>query len=77
MFRTGRATIDSGVSRMLRQRAPSVASPEEIRCACVRYLREMRDAAPDDYPRIEERAWRRLVSNLDALGAPLEPPNDN
>jgi len=52
--------------------AGAVVSAGEVRRACLRYLAETREAAPDAYLDIEERAWRRLVSNLRALGVSLD-----
>ena len=52
-------------------RVSEVPDAEVIR-AWARYLHETRRADTEDYPAIEERAWRRLVMSLDALGAPLE-----
>ena len=43
----------------------------EVRHAWQRYLMEVREADAEQYERAEERAWRRLVSNLSALGVPL------
>lgn len=48
-----------------------------VRRAWLRYLEETRRAAPGEYAEVEERAWRRLVGSLVALGEPLdllEPP---
>jgi hypothetical protein len=56
----------------LRRPPSSEVSVAEVSRAWARYLREIRDAGADDYPVIEERAWHRLVSSLEALGAPVE-----
>lgn len=38
---------------------------------------EVRAAAEGEYEQVEERAWRRLTSNLAALGAPLRDRGDD
>lgn len=63
------------VTLSLRPRTEPAASPASIRRAWQRYLAETRDADADHYERIEERAWRRLASNLSALGVPLQAPD--
>lgn len=63
------------MSLTLRHDAPTAASTIDVGRAWRRYLHETRDATPDEYPVVEERAWGRLVRNLSALGAPLEPPD--
>lgn len=46
---------------------PDVDTPASIRRAWQRYLAEVRGADAEAYERVEEKAWRRLVSNLAAL----------
>lgn len=60
-------------------REQSIILAGQTRRAWRRYLEETRAAAADDYPEVEEEAWRRLQSDLLAIGAPAprrheEPP---
>lgn len=56
----------------IRRHGASVVLERELRRAWFRYLAETRAAALDDYVDVEEQAWRRLVSNLHALGMPID-----
>jgi len=58
------------MSLTFRRRPAPAVSEAEVSRAWRRYLRETREAVPGEYRLVEERAWRRLASNLDALGAP-------
>lgn len=53
----------------LRKHPGPTVSEADVRRAWQRYLRETREAGPDEYDRVEGAAWLRLTSNLTALGA--------
>jgi hypothetical protein len=59
----------------LRPPTEPAASRASVRRAWQRYLAETRDTGADEYERVEERAWRRLASNLAALGVPVQAPD--
>ena len=42
-----------------------------LRHAARRYLLATRSATAAEYPHVEDVAWRRLVQDLERLGAPL------
>jgi hypothetical protein len=62
------------VSSALRHDPDPALVSDAVRRAWNRYLTATRDAPPAEYAAVEEHAWRRLVSNLAALGVPLERP---